>query len=300
MRCFWDVLRCKGEIPMCKNKDRDGKNGMSQKIGTVKEWVLFFGELVKASVDGVVEFWGKTDDAGVVVEPVEAEYGEIPVELDYEECSDEEDCDVEDCEEEDEETAPSARELKQQARLMKQIAKQAKKEEDRARKAEKQLEKAEKKERKQAADAEKKREKDEKKTAEKQEKARKKEGYVSKNVILSETEKHFLDGIKSAVGLRYIVKPRVALADVLKRGDGTKCRDEQLGEMDFGVFDLQLRLKVLVEVRGMKRRGKPSQKAYKKVRKLCKKAGIPIVTFWAKYGVLPDYIKERMQDYLNV
>ena len=45
---------------------------------------------------------------------------------------------------------------------------------------------------------------------------------------------------------------------------------------------------------------KKRRKTYKKVRKICKKVGIPVVTFWAKYGVLNDYIKERMQDHLNV
>jgi hypothetical protein len=70
--------------------------------------------------------------------------------------------------------------------------------------------------------------------------------------------------------------------------------------MDFGVFDLQNRLKVFVEVRGMRRRGKQRRRVYKKVRKICKKTGIPVVTFWAKYGVLNDYIKERMQDYLSL
>ncbi|MBR7098861.1 MAG: DUF2726 domain-containing protein [Clostridia bacterium] len=114
------------------------------------------------------------------------------------------------------------------------------------------------------------------------------------------TEKQFIDGIKSAVGLRYIVKPRVALSSVLKKENGEQCKDEALGEMDFGVFDLQNRLKVLIEIRGMKRRGKQNRKAYKRARKLCKKADIPVVTFWAKYGVLNDYIKERMQEYLTI
>ena len=189
-----------------------------------------------------------------------------------------------------------AKEMRQQAKKIKKMAKRAKREENRVKKCEKKLAKQEKK----AIKAENKQEKRTVKAEIKQEKARMKSGYVSKSVILSETEKRFYDGIKTAVGLRYVVKPRVEMADVLKRGDGAKCKDEQLGEMDFGVFDLQLRLKVLVEIRGLKRRGKQSQKMYKKVRKLCKKAGIPVITFWAKYGVLTDYIRERMQDYLNV
>ena len=275
-------------------KDQDANRGNNSKAMLVKDWVLFLGELVKASVEGVVEFWGKADESETVVQlPEEAQTDEV-----------EEICDgeveevgetVEPVEAPKADTAQEracAKELRLQAKKIKKMAKRAKREEKRVKKSEKKLAKQEKK----AIKAEKKQEK----KLRKQEKSSKQSSYVSKSVILSETEKHFSDGIKSAIGLRYIVKPRVALAGVLKRGDGTKCKDEQLGEMDFGIFDLQHRLKVFVEIKGLKRRGKQSQKMYKKVRKLCKKAGIPVVTFWAKYGVLPEYIKERMRDYLNL
>ncbi len=287
---------------MCK-RNCDGhneKNGAAKRVGLAKDWLLFVGELVKASVDGVVEFW-RADEELKADETASAVFECADVVSDGGAC--EEELGGEACAEDDgAETVvgPNAKELKRQAKLMKQAAKQAKKEEQTAKRAEKKAAKQEKKQAKQEISDAKKLEKDEKREAEKQEKAQKKMGYVPKNVILSETEKKFFDGIKSAVGLRYVVKPRVEMADVLKRGDGTKCQEEQLGVMDFGVFDLQYRLKVLIEVKGMKRRGKQGRKAYKKTRKLCKKAGIPVVTFWAKYGVLTDYIKERMQDYLNI
>lgn len=263
------------------------------KTAAVKDWVLFLGELVKASVEGVKEFWGNPKEtASVELPSVEESVVEAAEEV--EEILEAEEI-VDDCVDEEETTEEArtcAKELRKQAKMIRKMAKRAKREENQIKRSEKKLKKLEKK----SLKAEKKLEKAERK----EEKAQKKAGYISKNVILSETEKRFCDGIKSAVGLRYVVKPRVAMADVLKRGDGSKCKDEQLGEMDFGVFDLQFRLKVLVEIKGLKRRGKQSQKVYKRVRKLCKKAGIPIVTFWAKYGVLPEYIKERMQDYLNV
>lgn len=280
---------------MCKksNDIRQEQNGASQKTGVVKDWVLFFGELVKASVDGVVEFWSKEEEIGTPVEePITAEFEEI---CEEEVCEDA-------CEEPDEAVpaGPTAKELKQEMKRVRRKEKQAKKEQKQANKAEKKEEKKLKKEEDRVKSDEKKQAKAEKKAEKKLVKEEKKAGYVSKNVVLTGTEKQFLDGIKSAVGLLYIVKPRVALSSVLKKGTGGKCKDEPLGEMDFGVFDLQNRLKVLIEIRGMKRRGKQSKKAYKLARKLCKKADIPVVTFWAKYGVLNDYIKERMQDYLNI
>lgn len=280
---------------MCKknNDIRDEQNNASPKMDVVKDWVLFFGELVKASVDGVVEFWGKED------EPQEP--AEQPIEAEFEEICEEELCeDVCETPEEVAPVGPTAKELKQEMKRVRREEKQAKKEQKRAQKAEKKEAKALKKEEDRINSAERKIEKAAEKAEKKLAKKEKKAGYVSKDVVLTSTEKQFMDGIKFAVGLRYIVKPRVALSSVLKRENGEKCEDEQLGEMDFGVFDLQNRLKVLIEIRGMKRRGKQSTKAYKRARKLCKKADIPVVTFWVKYGVLNDYIKERMQDYLTI
>ena len=280
---------------MCKksNDIRQEQNGASQTSCAIKDWVLFFGELVKASVDGVVEFWSKEEEPSVPTEePIVAEFEEI--------------CEEELCEDVCEEieeivpTGPTAKELKQEMKRVRREEKQAKKEQKRAEKAEKKEAKNLKKEEDRINSAEKKLAKAEKKAEKKLAKKEKKAGYVSKDVVLTSTEKQFFDGIKFAVGLRYIVKPRVALSSVLKKENGETCKDEQLGEMDFGVFDLQNRLKVLIEVKGIKRRGKQSKKVYKRARKLCKKADIPVVTFWAKYGVLNDYIKERMQDYLSI
>lgn len=288
---------------MLNENRNDQNNGRvnSSKASLVKEWVLFFGELVKASVEGIAEFWGKSEETKPVeVASVAVETADVVEETEeVEETAEEIDELVEEYEAEAaaaEQARVCAKELRQQAKKIKKMAKRARREEHRVKKCEKKLAKQEKK----AIKAENKQEKKVVKAENKQKKVKAKSGYVSKSMILSETEKRFYDGIKNAVGLRYVVKPRVEMADLLKRGDGTKCKDEQLGEMDFGVFDLQLRLKVLVEIRGLKRRGKQKQKVYKKVRKICKKAGIPVVTFWAKYGVLPEYIRERMQDYLNV
>jgi len=274
-------------------------DGSAKKTEAVKDWILFFGELVKASVDGVVEFWGEDKkEAETVVQPVvtpEADVIDLCEELN-------EEVELEETAEKVEEavSGPTAKELKQQVKALRRAQKLARKEEKKALKVEKRGEKLLRKQEKQERDQDKKQKKNEHKAEKQQKKDQKKAGYIPKNMILSETEKKFYDGIRSAVGLRYVVKARVAMADVLKRGDGTKCKGESLGEMDFGVFDLQNRLKVLIEIRGLKRKGHQSQKAYRKVRKLCKKAGIPVVTFWVKYGVLTGYIKERMQDYLNV
>lgn len=281
----------------CKNSDNQNRvNGSAKKKEAVKDLILFFGALVKASVEGVVEFWGKgTAEAQPSAEPVYGtdvgaddrlyvEIEELPV---YEEPA----------------CAPTSRELKAQMKTLRREEKLARKEEKRelkaAKKEAKLLKKQEnrlKKEEKKQRNCEKKLEKQEKKEPKDVQRVR----YIAKNRILSKTEKKFLDAIRSAVGLGYVVKTRVAMTKVVRHADGTKCKGEDLGEMDFGVFDLRNRLKVMVEVKGMKRQNQQSQREYREVERLCREASIPVIFFKAKHAKRTKYIKRRMRDFLNI
>lgn len=298
----------------CKNSDNPNRvDGSAKKTVVVKDMILFFGELVRASVEGVVEFWGngktETESSVQVVNVPEAGaadlfeaveevpvYEVLPV---YEEFVE---ADVD---------SPSVEELKAQVKELKREEKLARKEEKREqkliRKAEKCEQKTEKKAeryfRKQEDQLKKQarqQEKDEKKLVRKDQKKVRKVKYISKDMILSKTEKKFYDEMRSAIGLRYIIRTRVDMADVLMHVDGTMCDDEELGEMDFGVYDLWSRLKVLVEVKGMRRQDQQSQKEYREVERLCREASIPVIIFKAKHINRRNYVKKRMKDFLNI
>ena len=303
-----------------KYEVRKPVNIKAETKGLVKDWLLFFGEIIKASVEGVVEFWGKKE------EPAEPVVEALPV-VDTEELSEEDEeilAVVEEAEEAEaaeepaEEVVLSRRERRRAKKLAKRearrAAKLARKEEKKAKKEAKKAAKAAKKAAKAGVAVEEKADEqkaaDQKKLpkgkkadqkADKPVKKSKRHRYVTKDLVMMKKERAFYDGIKSAVGLRYVVKARVPLNTLVKKSDGKRCKkNEDLGQMDFGVFDLKNRLRVLVEVRGMRRKGRQSKKMYRRARRICRRAGIPVITFWAKYGVIPSYIKTRMKDYMKL
>ena len=65
-----------------KYEVRKPVNIKAETKGLVKDWLLFLGEIIKASVEGVVEFWGKKE------EPAEPVVEALPV-VDTEELSEE-------------------------------------------------------------------------------------------------------------------------------------------------------------------------------------------------------------------
>ena len=339
----------------CKNPDNQKlKNACAKSAEVVKDWLQFGGVLAKASVEGVVEFWGKekpAEPAPVVIAPIVSEETAMALVSEPLECENE--ClNDKDIKQEKKDLKQEKKELKRAKKAEKKEAKLLKKQENNLKKAEKkqasQLKKAEKKKADQLKKEEKKQDdllkKEEKKQEDlqrkeekkqdnllvkeekKQEKAERKRAkadpveepvreepvekkpkrvrrrgkYVSKSRILSTQEKAFARGLRTAVGPLHIVKVRVPLASVLRHDDGSKCKGEDLGDMDFGVFDLGNRLRVLIEVKGIKRQNKQSPARYRKVRRLCRKTGIPVVTFWARNGVLPDYFRERIREYLRI
>ena len=364
----------------CKNPDNQNREKAPVKnTEVIKDWFLFFGELAKASVEGVVEFFGK--EKPVDCAPVEVvQTPEVVVAAPVEETLEI----VEEPREAIEESVtPTAKELMQQAKAQakeekrakkaaKREAKLLKKQERAQKRAEKkqakQLKKEEKKQAKQLkaeekkqADLLKKKEQDQNDLQKKEEKAEKKQvkkepveendtddkaklkakkrkaklkekkakqkaklkeqkakqkaeqkirkeenrprtfgAYVAKSRILSTQEKVFARALRRAAGPLHVVKIRVPMKSVLRYRDGSRCKCDRLGDMDFGVFDLGNRLRVLIQVKGMKRQNKQSPAKYCKVRRLCKKVGIPVVTFRIKGDVSADYIRERIREYLRL
>ena len=152
-------------------------DGSAKKTEAVKDWILFFGELVKASVDGVVEFWGEDKkEAETVVQPVvtpEADVIDLCEELN-------EEVELEETAEKVEEavSGPTAKELKQQVKALRRAQKLARKEEKKALKVEKRGEKLLRKQEKQERDQDKKQKKNEHKAEKQQKKDQKKAGYI--------------------------------------------------------------------------------------------------------------------------
>ena len=124
--------------------------------------------------------------------------------------------------------------------------------------------------------------------------------YTAKESLLTDCEKEYFFAIKKIVGENYVVQPQVNLASVVCKEDHGRYRNELFRNIDFGVFDANYSLKVLIEINDQSHEAYERRKRDLKVREICNKAGIPLVTFWTKYGVNLIYMKKVLSRYIYI
>ena len=111
--------------------------------------------------------------------------------------------------------------------------------------------------------------------------------YVSNN------ERMYFDAIKEAVGDKYFVYPQICLASIIdKHTDGY--RNELFRIVDFGIFDKNFNLILLIEINDSSHNSYERQIRDKKVLDICFKAGIPIIAFWTSQGFNKDLIIDKI------
>ena len=117
---------------------------------------------------------------------------------------------------------------------------------------------------------------------------------------MSDSERNFYVAFKSIVGQKYIVQPQINLASVVNKDAYSRYRNELFRNVDFGIFDKNYRLKVLIEINDRSHLRYDRRKRDQKVHEICEDAGIPVITLWTKYGVNREYIRKRLSKYLNI
>ena len=75
-------------------------------------------------------------------------------------------------------------------------------------------------------------------------------------------------------------------------------RTELFRNVDFGVFDYNYRPLLLIEINDNTHFRKDRVERDKKVNAICRRAKLPIVTFWTKDGIDPDKIVRTLNRYL--
>lgn len=124
--------------------------------------------------------------------------------------------------------------------------------------------------------------------------------YEAKDAFITECEKKFFEAIRSVVGENYIVQPQINLASIVNKTTADKYRNELFRNIDFGVFDKDYKLLVLIEINDPSHDREDRRNRDDKVKKICNEANIPLVTFWTKYGINDEYIKNRLSPYLSI
>ncbi len=123
--------------------------------------------------------------------------------------------------------------------------------------------------------------------------------YVAKDSLMTECEKKFFNVVKGLVGDNYIIQPQVNLASVVDKESARKqYRNELFRNIDIGIFDLNYKLIVLVEINDPSHETYQRKKRDAKVAEICKSSNIPLITFWTKFGIDEEYIKKRLKEYL--
>lgn len=124
--------------------------------------------------------------------------------------------------------------------------------------------------------------------------------YTSKTSLMTECEKGFFDAIKKIASPKYIVQPQINLASIINKESHSKYQNELFRNIDFGILDQNYKLLVLIEINDATHTERNRRERDQKVQTICKEAGIPLITFWTKYGVNESYIKQQLAKYLEL
>ena len=121
--------------------------------------------------------------------------------------------------------------------------------------------------------------------------------YSAKDSLLTSTERKYYDLFVSFFGEDYLVLPQINLATVIDK-EGGGYRSELFRNVDFGIFDFNFRPLVLIEINDGTHLRPDRARRDEKVNLICKKAHIPLVTFWTKDGIDRQEIYKALKKYL--
>lgn len=123
--------------------------------------------------------------------------------------------------------------------------------------------------------------------------------YRKKDALLTKCEIEYHAAIKAVLGEEYLLYPQINLASVItKIGEGG--RTELFRNADFGVFSKDFEPLVLIEINDASHERKDRIERDKKVNKICKKAGLPLVTFKTCDGIDLIRFKNELKRYIRL
>lgn len=125
--------------------------------------------------------------------------------------------------------------------------------------------------------------------------------YVPKR-FLSNNEYNFLNKFIDLENELHInIVPQVNLASIIDKVSDSRFHNELFRNIDFGIFNADYsKLLLLIELNDESHNNYHRKKRDIKVRDICNKAGIKLITFYTKYSNEKEYVKSRIIKELNI
>ena len=119
-----------------------------------------------------------------------------------------------------------------------------------------------------------------------------------KKKLITACESKFGAAISKVLPAWLHLQPQIPLHCIIDKVGGI--RSYELNRIiDFGVFDNKFQIVMLIEINDSTHKQSERIRRDKNVKEICKKANIPLITFWTEYGVDEDYIKWKIQQTIN-
>lgn len=124
--------------------------------------------------------------------------------------------------------------------------------------------------------------------------------YELKDSLVTKSELSYIQAIKDNLPEKYILQPQINLSAIIKRTDNSYYHNELFRNIDAGIFDKETyKPLVLIEINDDSHNRPDRRSRDVKVKMICEEAGIPLITFWTKYGVNVDYINRTVKTALE-
>lgn len=124
--------------------------------------------------------------------------------------------------------------------------------------------------------------------------------YRAKEQLVTQNEKGYLSAIESCIDLnRYNIHSQIALSSIVEKIDNSRYHNELFRSIDFVITDKEQKVLLCIEINDKSHNRFDRQERDHKVKAILEEAGIPLVTFWTKYGINEEYISKRINEVLQ-
>jgi Protein of unknown function (DUF2726). len=122
--------------------------------------------------------------------------------------------------------------------------------------------------------------------------------YYSKKRLLTPYELYFYKVFDKAFGQYFKIIPQINLAAIIKKEGNYKYENELFRNIDFGILDKDFNIKLLIELNDSTHNEPRRQYRDIKIKDICQKAEIKLITFYTDKPNKEEYIINRVSEYL--